>query len=63
MLQFDELELNPPKRSVIGMIFAPPDYRTEAIGSLIKESAIQKAEDGKLYLSEEDLATSKWKEL
>ena len=63
MLQFDELGLDPPKRSVIGMIFAPPDYRTKAMRSLIREKVIQKTEDGKLYLSEEDLAASKWKEL
>lgn len=57
----DELGLKPPKKGVIGMIFAPPDYRIDALGSLMEANIVQKTEDGKLHLSEENLAASKWK--
>jgi hypothetical protein len=57
----DELGVKPPKKGVIRMIFAPRYYTIDAIGSLIKANIVQKTEDGKLYLSEENLAASKWK--
>jgi len=57
----DELGLKPPKKSVIKALLSPRDYRLEALVSLVKTSVIQKTEDGKLYLSEENLAVSKWK--
>jgi len=59
----DELELKPPKRNVIAMMFAPRDYRLDALGALMKAKVAQRTEDGKFYLSEEDLVASKWKDL
>ena len=57
----DELGLKPPKKGVIRMMFTPRDYTINAIGSLMKANIVQKTEDGKLYLSEENLAASEWK--
>lgn len=57
----EELIPRPPKRNLIKMMYAPRDYRLSALISLLKQNIVQKTEDGKLFLSEKDLATSKWK--
>ena len=58
----DELIPRPPKRNLIKMMYAPHDYRLSALISLMKLNIVQKTEDGKLFLSEKDLAASKWKD-
>jgi len=57
----DELIPRPSKRNLLKMMYAPRDYRLSALISLMKMNIVQKTEDGKLFLSEKDLATSKWK--
>ena len=57
----DELIPRSPKRNLIKMMYAPRDYRLSALISLLKMNIVQKTEDNKLYLSEKDLAASKWK--
>ncbi len=57
----DELIPRPTKRNLIKMMYAPRDYRLPALITLLKLNIVQKTQDGKLFLSEKDLATSKWK--
>lgn len=59
--QMEELIPRPTKRNLIKMMYAPRDYRLSALISLMKHNIVQKTEDGKLFLSEKDLAASKWK--
>jgi len=57
----DELGLRPP--SFTQRIFRSRDYKPQALNMLIRAEIIQTTEDGKLYLSEENLAYSKFKNL
>ena len=54
-----ELGLKP--RTMIERMLKGVDYRPAALQLLIKAGVIQITEDGKLYLSEENLASTKWK--
>ncbi len=53
--------LNIPK-STIARMFRAPDYRLMALQSLIKATVVQRTEEGKFYLSEENPAAAKTKE-
>lgn len=55
----DELGLRP--KSMMQSIFRGTQYKTTALMALRNGSVIQTTEDGKLYLSEENLSRSKWK--
>jgi hypothetical protein len=58
----EELIPRPTKRNIIKMMYAPRDYRLSALITLMKQNIIQKNEAGKLFLSEKELKTSKWKD-
>lgn len=53
----DELGLNP--RTMLQGMFRARDYKPQALNVLIKTELVQTTEDGKLYLLEDKLATSK----
>jgi hypothetical protein len=55
----DELGLRP--KSVAQAIFRGTQYKTTALMVLKNAGIIETTEDGKLYLSEENLSNSKWK--
>jgi len=57
----DELGLRPP--SFTQRMFRARDYKPQALNLLIRSDIIQTTEDGKLYLSEENLSYSKFKNL
>jgi hypothetical protein len=57
----DELGLKPTRKGMIETMFGPRDYRLAALRSLVKANVVQMTEDRKFYLSEENLAASKWK--
>jgi len=57
----DELGLRPVRRGIIESMLGPRDYRLPALRHLVKARIIQITADRKFYLSEEDLAASKWK--
>ena len=52
---------NIPK-SMIARMFRPPDYRLMALLALLKATVVQRTEEGKFYLSEEEPAAAKTKE-
>lgn len=53
----DELGLSP--RTMLQNMFRARDYKPQALNFLMKAEIIQVTEDGKLYLSEEKLGTSR----
>jgi len=55
----EELGLKP--KSIAQAIFSGRDYKITALQVLKNANVIQGTEDGKLYLSEENLSNSKWK--
>jgi len=55
----DELGLRP--KPMLQRIFSRRDYKPQALQSLIKANIIQITDEGKLYLSEEILAESRWR--
>jgi hypothetical protein len=55
----DELGLRP--KSMIQAIFRGAQYKNTAMLVLRNARVIENTEDGKLYLSEENLSNSKWK--
>ena len=55
----DELGLRPP--TFTQRMFRARDYKPQALDFLIKAEIVQMTEDGKLYLSEDKLASSKLK--
>ena len=55
----DELGLRP--KSMTQAIFRGAQYKTTALLVLRNARVIESTEDGKLYLSEENLSNSKWK--
>ena len=55
----DELGLRP--KSISQAIFRGAQYKTTALLVLRNARVIESTEDGKLYLSEENLSNSKWK--
>lgn len=55
----DELGLRP--KSMIQAIFRGAQYKTTALLVLRNARVIESTEDGKLYLSEENLSNSKWR--
>lgn len=55
----DELGLRP--KSAMQAVFRGTQYKTTALMALRNAGVIEKTEDGKLYLSEENLARSRWK--
>jgi hypothetical protein len=55
----DELGLRP--KSLIQAVFRGAQYKTTALMVLRNAGVIDRAEDGKLYLSEENLSRSRWK--
>jgi hypothetical protein len=57
----DELGLKPARKGMIETMFGPRDYRLAAVAHLVKAKVVQITEDRKFYLSEENLAASKWK--
>ena len=52
-------ELGFRQRSMLEGIFRRRDYKLDALTALIKAGVIQMTEDGRLYLSEEKLLSSK----
>ncbi|MCX5999111.1 MAG: hypothetical protein NTU41_05815 [Chloroflexi bacterium] len=59
----DEIGLKPAKTGFIQAMFTPRDYRIPALRALIKTKVVQITEEGKAFLSEENLADSRWKGL
>jgi len=55
----DELGLKP--KSMMQAIFRGAQYKTTALLVLRNAHVIESTEDGKLYLSEENLSNSKWR--
>jgi hypothetical protein len=55
----EELGLKP--KSMTQAIFKGREYKITALEVLRNANVIQSTEDGKLYLSEENLSNSKWK--
>ena len=55
----DELGLKP--KSMAGMLLRPRDYKLTTLQILMNASIIQMTEDGRLYLAEDQLETSRWK--
>jgi hypothetical protein len=56
---FEELGLKP--KNMAQAIFRGREYKVTALEVLKNANVIQTTEDGKLYLSEENLSNSKWK--
>ena len=54
----NELKLQP--KDMIQRMFGRRDYNLYALQNLMQAEVVKSTEDGKLYLSEEKLATSKW---
>lgn len=57
----EELIPRPAKRNIIQRMYAPRDYRLSALITLMNANVVQKTADKRLFLSEKELATSKWK--
>ena len=57
----DELGLRPVRRGILESMLGPRDYRLPALRYLVKTRIVRITEDRKFYLSEEDLAASRWK--
>jgi hypothetical protein len=57
----EDLIPRPGKRNIVQKIFAPRDYRLSALITLLNARVIQRTGEGKLFLSEKELAVSKWK--
>jgi hypothetical protein len=55
----DELGLRP--KSLIQAVFRGTQYKTTALLVLRNAGVIERAEDSRLYLSEKNLASSRWK--
>ncbi|MFC1912245.1 hypothetical protein ACFLXG_03730 [Chloroflexota bacterium] len=55
----DELGLRP--KPMLQRLFSGRDYKPQALQSLIRANIVQATDEGKLYLSEEDLANSRWR--
>ena len=55
----EELGLKP--KNVAAAVFRGREYKVTALQVLRNANVIQSTEDGKLFLSEEDLSNSKWK--
>ena len=55
----DELGLRP--KSMMQSIFRGTQYKTTALMALRNSSVIQTTQEGKLYLSEDNLSRSRWK--
>ena len=55
----EELGLQP--KSMFGRIFRARDYKPSALQLLIRSNIIEMTEDDKVYLSEENLAMTKWR--
>jgi len=55
----EELGLKP--KNVAQAVFSGRDYKITALQVLRNANVIQSTEDGKLYLSEENLSNSRWK--
>lgn len=53
-----ELKLQP--KDMIRRMFGRRDYNLYALQILMETDVIKTTEDGKLYLSEENIASSKW---
>ena len=54
-------ELGLKAQSVIDHMWKFHDYKPDALQTLINARVVQKTEDNRLYLSEVNLADSKWK--
>ena len=54
----EELKLEPP--TGIRSFIRGSDHMQNAVQVLMKANIIQTTEDGKMYISEQDLASSKW---
>lgn len=57
----DELGLKP--QGFFDKMLKPRDYKPMAMQLLVKVNVIRVTDDGKLYLSEPDLALTKWNKL
>jgi len=55
----DELGLRP--KPMLQRLFSRRDYKPQALQSLIRANVIQVTDKGELYLSEENLAESRWR--
>ncbi len=55
----EELGLQP--KSLLERLTRPRDYKPRALQLLIGADIVETTEDGKIYLSEENLAATKWK--
>lgn len=56
-------ELGLQSKSMFQRMLSRRDYKPQALQFLIRATVIEITEDGKLYLSEENLARTKWKTL
>ena len=54
-------ELGFKSRTILERMWKPRDYKTQALQLLRNADIIKMTEDGKLYLSEEDLMSSRWR--
>jgi hypothetical protein len=54
----DELDLGP--KPFMSKLSKPRDYKPYALQILIGANIVRVTEDGRLYLAEEQLATSRW---
>lgn len=57
----DELGLQ--QKGMIDRMMRPRDYKPRALQFLIQVNVIQMTDDGKVYLSEENLAKTRWSHL
>ena len=57
----EELGLLP--KSMFQRMFSRRDYKPQALQLLIRTTVVEMTEEGKVYLSEENLARTKWRTL
>ena len=53
-------ELGLKSKTITQKLLRPRDYKTYALQMLVNANVIKTTNDGKLFLSEEQLASSKW---
>jgi len=53
-------ELGLTSQTLVQRMWKPRDYKPRALQLLLNANIVQMTEDGKLYISEENLAATKW---
>lgn len=53
-------ELGLTSQTMVQRMWKPRDYKPRALQLLLNANIVQMTEDGKLYISEENLAATKW---